>query len=342
LVFAALKPLVPDLTPENPYPKVAGISGRVDVTSRSLGLVVEIKAALKEGREKDIPRECMERVKLYSAVPEIRYLVLFLYDPHCRLDLDAIQTDLEGPQHRQDRSDDFDVVVVGPRLRPPGLAAAGPPESPPNTLSVNEVKPAYSTLGVVVSCALTLGPECRADRAVLRLGQTRVLPRVPLDNPSQTIPATLSDWPLTGPCLKDFVLYFGCGTNGQGEPVKYGSTGLLEVLDGDRVVARDVVDLPEPHPRQVSDSDAMNILSAWFIELTDVESRGAIFFTDVDTRLRLPTGTAKRLLARAISDHFEVKQVGDETAVFQVKPMSVADVDHRGGWSPSRDGFGGY
>lgn len=342
LVFAALKPLVRDLTTENPYPKVAGVSGRVDLTSRSLGLVVEIKAALREGREKDIARECMERIKLYSGAPEIRFLVFFLYDPHGRLDLDAIQMDLEGPQHRQDRSGNFEIVVVGPKLALPRLIAS-PAEEPANaTLTVDDAKPVYSSLGVIIGCTLTLGAGCSASQPVLRVGGTRIIPALPPDCLKEDVTPMPHEWPLEGPCRKDLVLYFGVGGDGRGEPTKYGSSGILEILDGSRVVARDVVDLPEPQPQPISDADAENKLSAWFLALPDEDLRSAVIFAEVDTRLLLPAGTARRLLAKAVAEHFDVKQQGPETVRFEAKSLAISDVGRGRGWSPSQDGFGGF
>lgn len=50
LLYAILKPLVPDLTTEDPVPKCAGDAGRIDLTSRSLGLAIEVKFAKDKAR----------------------------------------------------------------------------------------------------------------------------------------------------------------------------------------------------------------------------------------------------------------------------------------------------
>lgn len=114
LAYGSLKPIVEDLLLEDPTGKVAGTSGRLDITSRSLGLVIEVKAALKPRREEDIPRECFERIKQYSLVPGMRVLAFFIYDPANKIkDADNFQRDLEGP-HLTKEGGTFMVRVVGP------------------------------------------------------------------------------------------------------------------------------------------------------------------------------------------------------------------------------------
>ena len=81
LLFAVLKPLCDDLEREDPVPKTAGDSGRVDLSSRMLGTIIEIKFAKNPTRAAAISRECRERVVTYSRWPDLRHLVFFVYDP---------------------------------------------------------------------------------------------------------------------------------------------------------------------------------------------------------------------------------------------------------------------
>jgi hypothetical protein len=85
LLFAILKPVCDDLEREDPVPKTAGDSGRVDLSSRLLGTVIEIKCAKDEARARAIARECKERVVTYSRWPDLKHLVFFVYDPGRRL-----------------------------------------------------------------------------------------------------------------------------------------------------------------------------------------------------------------------------------------------------------------
>ena len=82
LAFALLKPDVVDLEYEDPIPKLAGDSGRVDLSSRHLGMIIELKYVRDRARGNEIAKECRERVLLYSRWPELRHLVFFVYDPN--------------------------------------------------------------------------------------------------------------------------------------------------------------------------------------------------------------------------------------------------------------------
>lgn len=97
LLFAMIKPLCNDLEREDPVPKSAGDSGRVDLCSRMLGMIIEVKYAKDDNRARAIARECKERVITYSRWPELRHLVFFVYDPEHRLpDADNFIKDLSS------------------------------------------------------------------------------------------------------------------------------------------------------------------------------------------------------------------------------------------------------
>ena len=208
LVYAALKPLVDDLDLEDPTRKVSGRSGRLDIVSHELGLVIEAKAAFTPARARAIPGECFERIKLYSTVPNLNVLAFFIYDPNHRIrDLDNLPRGLEGDQLGPDGERRFKVRVVGPGLH-----------------------------------------------------HARVM----------------------GPAL----------------PVRRS---------------------------HVSDADALNELASWFHALSDAERLGMIRFTDVDAKLGVPDGTAKRLLERALP-RYEVSGRGDETIILKRKPEDLSAV----------------
>lgn len=334
LVYAALKPSIDDLTRENPYPKVAGTSGRVDIVSPGLNLVVEIKTTVKEGREKEIVRECMERTKLYSAVPGIEVLAFFIYDPDGRIeDIDNVRAGLEGPHPRHDRSGNFEVVVVGSGLP----ASRGPARGakPRGRLEVGAVRPYTASLGVLIEAKISLDAGVKADAVALRLGKNEYRPVEP---PSALIDSIASDcFPpsgLVGPTSHEVILYFGLDKNGLGLPARYGSSGLLELRNGTNTITLEPLDLPEAQAVAILDTDAKIKLASWFDCLTDGERRRAITFVDVDVRLGLPPGTAKRLLADAVSEDYEVKSAGDTIVAFRAKPLVVRDVGN--------DRWGGY
>lgn len=119
LLFAALKPYVSDLACEVPVPKCAGDSGRIDFTSKSSGLGLEVKFAKDTSRARDIARECRERVFVYQGFPGIRRLIFFIYDPDRRLeDPDNFISDMSGSHVRtpDQREITMDVIISPPRL----------------------------------------------------------------------------------------------------------------------------------------------------------------------------------------------------------------------------------
>lgn len=325
LAYALLKPLVPDLTKENPSQKVAGAGGRLDLSSSSLGVVVEVKAALKEGREKEIVRECRDRVKLYSGVPGINWLVFFIYDPEHRIDdLDNVKLGLEGSQHRQDRSGDFEILVVGPGLPEHVVAKRSNTSEPTVSLVVDDLKPYFPTLSVLVGATLRISEGHRVDFMKLRLGKSEVRTSNPPEAILESVQQDLfPDDGLIGPTHKEVVLHFGLG-DGLGQPVKFGSSGLLEVWSGGAVVLNVPVDLPEPERREVSDADAKNILRSWFEHLPEDQQHSVVLYEDVDAGLSLPEGTTKRLIVPALAAHFVPVDVGETTALFKDKPIAAS------------------
>lgn len=114
LLYALLKPLVEDLEREAPVPKTAGVSGRVDLCSTRLGLVLEVKfAKAGGGNATKLVKECNERVVTYAAGPGLEHLVFFVYDPDGVLpDRDNFISGLSTPASIHGKSFAVDAVVA--------------------------------------------------------------------------------------------------------------------------------------------------------------------------------------------------------------------------------------
>lgn len=214
VAFAALKPLVDDLTTEDPTPKVAGLPGRVDLVSYQLGLAIEAKATLAASRDpKDIVKECFERVQKYSSVRGIRVLAFFIYDPEQKIvDRDNVQRGLET-SHTAIDGGTYVVRVVGPGFK--------------QTFEKSE--------------------------------------------PASTAPV-------------------------------------------------------KPRRERIADNDAINELSSWFYALPDHKRREIVRFAPLDELLDLPDGTAKKLMVQAVSKHYEVSVIGDDTATFKYRERRESQI----------------
>lgn len=131
LLFAVLKPSIPDLAIEDHVPQIAGISGRVDLSSRNQGLVIEIKYAATSSRAAIIPRECSERLAIYSRWPGLNYLIFFVYDPlrHLR-NTDNFILDMSMPTCRLGDAIFSSVAIVSPWQAGSTLASQSQPHPP--------------------------------------------------------------------------------------------------------------------------------------------------------------------------------------------------------------------
>jgi len=99
LLYAMLKPLIPDLNDENPTPKTAGDSGRVDLCSNQHNFIIEIKHAKSSDRLNRISQECRERIIKYKDYPNLKWMIFFIYDPsHFIADRHNFQTDFSAKQ----------------------------------------------------------------------------------------------------------------------------------------------------------------------------------------------------------------------------------------------------
>jgi hypothetical protein len=85
LLYAILKPSIPDLEREDPVGKTSGDSGRVDLCTAELGTVVELKFVDSVSRAKEVAKECRERVGVYHKWPYLKHLAFFIYDPQRKM-----------------------------------------------------------------------------------------------------------------------------------------------------------------------------------------------------------------------------------------------------------------
>jgi hypothetical protein len=114
LLFALLKPLVEDLELENPLPKQAGDSGRADLSSKTLGVIIELKVVREASDVKRITADCRDRILKYGAWKDLKHLVFYLYDPKRLIpDRDNVQKDLTSAKVSLGGAEYSCVCLVG-------------------------------------------------------------------------------------------------------------------------------------------------------------------------------------------------------------------------------------
>lgn len=92
----------------------------------------------------------------------------------------------------------------------------------------------------------------------------------------------------------------------------------LETIDGSVQPLR----VAKPKPvTPISDEDALNIIESWIGNRAATENVKAMKFSDVDSALNLPTGTARRLLETAAKRYnYLVRRKGVDTILFEEDP----------------------
>jgi hypothetical protein len=85
VLFLMLRPLVSDLTPENPTDKVAGRYSVKDFVSHSNRLVIEAKYVRDRSHGKMILQELNDDIETYRYHPSCEDLVFFIYDPNSNI-----------------------------------------------------------------------------------------------------------------------------------------------------------------------------------------------------------------------------------------------------------------
>lgn len=113
LLYAMLRPVVPDLEREDPTRKVAGKGGFLDFRSDELELILEVKYCDSANRAKALVDECNARIKRYGKREDLSTLAFFIYDPegYALREHPNFVRDMEGP-HRMGGSKEFQVRVV--------------------------------------------------------------------------------------------------------------------------------------------------------------------------------------------------------------------------------------
>jgi len=87
LFHALVLPAVPDIVPEDPAPKIAGKSSRLDFTSKSLRLGVELKHVRSAAHGRDVREELLVDSATYQAHPYVETVVAFVHDPERHIPL---------------------------------------------------------------------------------------------------------------------------------------------------------------------------------------------------------------------------------------------------------------
>lgn len=81
LFFALVLPIVPDVVPEDPASKVANKSSRLDFTSKSTGLGIEVKHLKSKGDAHRVRDEILVDEATYQEHPYVDTVVAFVHDP---------------------------------------------------------------------------------------------------------------------------------------------------------------------------------------------------------------------------------------------------------------------
>jgi hypothetical protein len=97
LFFALSLPVLPDLVPEDPAPKVANKASRIDFVSRGTGLAVELKFLKSKGDAARVRTEILVDEATYQEHPYVETVVVFVHDPETYISLSgrtAFEADL--------------------------------------------------------------------------------------------------------------------------------------------------------------------------------------------------------------------------------------------------------
>lgn len=89
MFFAFVLPLIPDMVPEDPASKVANKSSRLDFTSKSMGLGIELKHLRSRGDADRVRDEILVDEATYHAHPYVDTVVAFVHDPDKHIPMSA-------------------------------------------------------------------------------------------------------------------------------------------------------------------------------------------------------------------------------------------------------------
>lgn len=89
LFHALVLPIVPDMVPEDPASKIANKSSRLDFTSKSTGLGIELKHLKSKGDADRVRNEILVDEATYQAHPYVDTVVAFVHDPDGHIAMSA-------------------------------------------------------------------------------------------------------------------------------------------------------------------------------------------------------------------------------------------------------------
>lgn len=89
LFHALVLPIVPDMVPEDPASKIANKSSRLDFTSKSTGLGIELKHLKSKGDAGRVRDEILVDEATYQAHPYVHTVVAFVHDPDGHIAMSA-------------------------------------------------------------------------------------------------------------------------------------------------------------------------------------------------------------------------------------------------------------
>jgi hypothetical protein len=91
----------------------------------------------------------------------------------------------------------------------------------------------------------------------------------------------------------------------------------------------------EPPPPMLTDDEVIAIIQAWMGRRDLRLNRQPFYFDQVDEELKLPTGSAKRLLKTAAQRwDYDVEKEGPTLVLFRERPMSIKSKSRFGGRGP--------
>jgi hypothetical protein len=119
----------------------------------------------------------------------------------------------------------------------------------------------------------------------------------------------------------------------------------------EKVIAGNTIEAPSADPREevpavpfpIEDGDAANVVTAWLRGISVEEERELVQFVVLDKRFGFPPGTTRRVFQRAATEAgYRVEGATEKTALLQRDLGGFVVSDRPRGWSPNRDGFGGF
>ncbi len=113
LMYVLLKPILPDATLEDPTPKLAGGSKRIDIVVPTIKTVVELKYVRNRGHATRVADELRTDIESYHSHPTCSRLLCVVWDSARLLpDPAALMRDLSGSRRKEASAFVVDVRVV--------------------------------------------------------------------------------------------------------------------------------------------------------------------------------------------------------------------------------------